>query len=181
MILAVVTPKSHWDGLQPIGARLSGRVDLPQGQPVVRAARASDAVRMAEIIAPYADAGVMLHKTPADLVAMIDQYRVATIGGRVMACGGIRFVNQNTVEIVGLAVDRDAQGMGAGAALMEVLHLDAREQGGERLYALTMESAFFERFGYRKGSVSEVPEKFALDCASCSRRVGCREQMVILD
>ena len=181
MRLAVVSSDAAWSLIQPIGARRPVRPGAPKAQPVVRSARASDAVQMAAIIAPYAAAGVMLHKTPAQLQSVIGSYRVATIRGRVVACGGIRFVNADTVEIVGLAVDGAAQGLGAGAALMDALHADARAQGGKRLYALTMEAAFFERFGYRKGSVSEVPEKFALDCATCSRRVGCKEQMVILD
>ncbi len=167
--------------IQPIGARRPLRPGTPKSQPVVRAARAADAVQMAAIITPYAAAGVMLPKTPAQLETVIETFRVATIRGRVVACGGIRFVNGATVEIVGLAVDPSSLGLGAGAALMEALHKDARAQGGQRLYALTMEAAFFARFGYRKGMVAEVPEKFQLDCATCSRRIGCKEQMMILD
>lgn len=154
---------------------------LPAAAVGIRTATPADAERISGIIAPWAAAGVMLPKSPELLREQAGGWQVAVLDGRVVGSVGLRPVNASTVEVVGLAVADGLRGRGVGALLLDGALQRAAADGWRRVFALTLEPGFFGRFGFREGSVHEVPEKIRLDCASCSRRDRCIERMMILD
>ena len=147
----------------------------------LRRARTSDARAVADLIAPWAAAGVMLPKTPRQLRDAADDTIVAERGGEVVGSVGLRRIDDVTAEVVGLVVSDAAQGTGTGGRLLDAVLDEAAARGHTRIFALTLQPGFFARAGFREGRVTEVPEKIRLDCARCPRRVGCRERMMILE
>jgi amino-acid N-acetyltransferase len=149
--------------------------------PLVQAADPEHVDAMARIVAGHARRGLMLPRSPGELIDSLPDFLVVDHGGEVMAMGGLRFYSGGSAEVIGLAVQNHARGSGFGRRVVEALVGRARAGGADRLFALTLEPAFFERLGFREISFGAVPEKVTRDCVACPFRVGCRETPVGLD
>jgi ribosomal protein S18 acetylase RimI-like enzyme len=63
-----------------------------------------------------------------------DAYALAIVGGSVLGYGMLRGWDEGyTVPSLGIALHRDARGMGLGKAMMLYLHAEARRRGAERI------------------------------------------------
>ncbi len=175
--------RSAAEGLRlPILPPVQGVAAPAAPAPLLRPARRSDVGAMASLINGWAARGAMLPRSPADLCRAFRDYVVAADGeGRVAACGGLRLYTPALGEVVGLAVDEARRGEGLGAAVVTRLLDHARALRLERVFALTLEPAFFGRLGFRTVVRTGIPEKVASDCRGCARREGCREVAVLLE
>ncbi len=155
-------------------------VHLDEGAVVdIREARLPDSVEISALIAPFAAQGVMLPKSAAQVAEAIDRYRVAVVGDRIVGSVGWRPVPPGTAEVVAFAVASEAQGRGVGGRLLDAILREVEAAGRDRVFAMTLRPALFERVGFRRGRHHEVPEKIRMDCVRCPRRVGCREILVL--
>ena len=142
----------------------------------LRPARPADAESIAALIAEYAATGIMLSRTPADILLAIEDYVVAVDAhDRVLACGAVREYSPSLAEVSAIAVARAAHGHGLGSRIVRAVEALARRRGVMEVFALTLVPAFFEELGYRIVERSRYPEKVRRDCASCARRFGCAE------
>ncbi len=148
---------------------------------LVRAAEPGHVDRMARLVAEHAHKGLMLPRSRHELSDSLPDFLVVEDGGEVMAMGGLRFYPGGSAEVIGLAVQNHARGSGFGRRVVEALRDRARAGGAYRLFALTLEPAFFERLGFHVMDFGAVPEKVARDCVACPFRVGCRETPVGLE
>ncbi len=86
---------------------------------------------------------------------------VAEQGGLIVGCVGIESFDRFGL-LRSLAVRKDRQGHGIGAALFERAIARASDKGMECLFLLTMTAeAFFARRGFMKVERSRVPERVA--------------------
>ncbi|HEV7171828.1 MAG TPA: amino-acid N-acetyltransferase [Pedococcus sp.] len=131
-------------------------------QVVVRSARTSDVRAIRDLVAPLAEAGVLVTKDAVTYYEAVQQFRVAELGGRVVGCGALHVMWEDLAEIRTLAVSPDAHGKGVGASLLTTLMDDARDLGVSRLFCLTFEVGFFARHGFEaiEGQAVE-PEVYA--------------------
>lgn len=145
----------------------------------LRPAVPADVTAMAELINRYADEGLMLPKTPEALFRSIRDFVVVVdMSGMLCACGGLRVYSAESAEIVGLAVSSAWQGRGLGALIVDRLVSDARSLNIARVFAMTLNEAFFARHGFRGIPRGLLPEKERADCRGCPRRMGCKEVAV---
>ena len=129
----------------------------------VRRARTSDVRAIRALVAPLADARVLVAKEAVAYYESLPDFRVAEdAGGRdgagspgLLGCGALHVMWEDLAEVRTVAVVPAAHGQGIGSSLLERLVQHARELGVRRLFCLTFETDFFARHGFVP--VDEVP------------------------
>lgn len=159
------------------------RVQSPvvPGTPVtVRSARITDMLQVEPLINGFAEQNLMLPKTREQLVRLFREFVVAVDpDGRVLGCGGLRIFSDTLAEIISLAVDESAHGLGIGGMVVERLVEDARELGIQSIFALTLRDGFFHRLGFRTVPKEMFPAKVWADCRNCPKLYACDEIAVV--
>lgn len=150
------------------------------GRPVIRRARIADVEEMATLINNYANDGIMLPKTPAQLFNHLRDFIVADADGSVVGCAGLKILWRDLAEIISLAVHPDWQGRGLGRALCEPLIEDARALGIATVLALTYQVTFFHKLGFEIVPRHNLSQKVWQDCQFCAKHDCCDEIAMIL-
>lgn len=145
-----------------------------------RPARADDARRIAELINYHAERGRMLHRSLESVYENLRAFQVAEEDGRIVGCVAVGLFWSDLAEVKSLAVDPAEQGRGVGGKLLQAAIADARRLGLKRLFALTYETSFFERSGFRKIDRGTLPEKVWRECVACPKADQCDEVAMIL-
>jgi amino-acid N-acetyltransferase len=142
----------------------------------VRRARLGEAQAIADLNNHFADEALMLRRTPEMITLAIDDYVVAvTPRGVVVGCGALKEYSPSLAEVAGIAVAGDAHGRGLGRQIVGAVEALAVKRGIRDVFALTLQSAFFEAIGYVRTDRAHYPEKVRRDCAGCARRAACDE------
>ncbi len=152
----------------------------PELGPVhVRRARLAEAPAIADLNNHFADAALMLRRTPDTVGLAIDDYVVAvTSRGVVVGCGALKEYSPSLAEVAAIAVAPDAHGRGLGRQIVAAVEQLAVKRGVHHVFALTLQPAFFEVIGYARADRAHYPEKFRRDCAGCARCAACDEVCV---
>ena len=144
-----------------------------------RAARASDVSAVHHLVAHYADEGLLLPRTEAEIREHIERFIVLVENGdgqeKFLGCVALEPYGADLAEIRSLAVEPDARGHGHGVGdrLMKAAMDTARRRRIARLFAVTHRPEFFERYGFTTGPRQMVPEKIERDCVGCPKREHC--------
>jgi len=115
----------------------------------VRGALPRDVPRIAELVGAHVADRRLLAKDLVTLYEDVQEFVVAESAAQVVGAGALHVMWSDLAEIRSLVVDPEARGRGTGARLVEALLARARALELERLFCLTFEVAFFERFGFR--------------------------------
>jgi amino-acid N-acetyltransferase len=78
-----------------------------------------------------------------------------------------------------LAVEEALQGNGIGKKLLEFCLEDAKELQLNRVFALTYQTDFFDKFGFHKVEKLTLPQKIWGDCVHCAKFSDCDEIAVL--
>lgn len=152
----------------------------PGTQVFVRPARIADMLQVEPLINGFAKENLMLPKTREQLVRQFREFVVATdADGRLLGCGGLRVFSDTLAEIISLAVDESAHGLGIGGKVVERLLEDAEVLGIRTVFALTLRDGFFHRLGFRTVPKEMFPAKVWADCRSCPKLHACDEIAVV--
>ncbi|MGI5836571.1 MAG: N-acetyltransferase [Chloroflexota bacterium] len=146
-----------------------------------RKARIADVPTMHRLINDHAEAGAMLARPLSELYENLRDFWVIEEGNKVIACCALHINWSDLAEVRSLAVDRGYQRQGLGRVLVNACIDEAREMGIPRVYALTRESEFFERVGFKRIAVNELPRKVWGECIRCPKFPECDEVAVVYD
>ncbi|MFP3937590.1 MAG: N-acetyltransferase [Phycisphaerae bacterium] len=146
----------------------------------IRHAKADDARRIAEMINYHAERGRMLHRSLESVYENLREFQVVEDDGRIIGCVAVGLFWSDLAEVKSLAVDPAEQGRGVGAELLQAAIADARRLGLKRLFALTYETGFFQRAGFRTIDRGTLPEKVWRECVACPKADHCDEIAMIL-
>ena len=147
----------------------------------IRPARIIDAAGICDLVNYYAERGRMLHRSLESAYAELREFQVAVADdGTVVGCVAVDVFWSDLAEIKSLAVRAASRGSGVGGQLMLAAVDDARRIGVRRLFALTYEQAFFERYGFQVIDRATLPEKVWRECIACPRVDACDEIAMIL-
>jgi amino-acid N-acetyltransferase len=105
---------------------------------------------MRRLVELFASERILLAKAPVQYYEDVQEFFVAELDGRIVGCAALHVLWEDLAEIRSVAVDPAAQGHGVGSSLVRRVLEVARELGIERIFVLTFEVAFFERFGFRE-------------------------------
>lgn len=148
---------------------------------LLRRATPGDADIVFELLDGYAKQGLVLPRTRTHVAGMIEDFLVAWDGVDIVGCAALRRYSPLLAEVGGLAVARHWHGHGIGRLLVEALVEEAIARDRTRIFALTLQPAFFHKLGFRTTNITEFPEKIARDCSTCARRERCPEICVVRD
>jgi len=124
--------------------------NAPGAGVLIRAARTPDVVHIKRLVDTYTGQRLLLAKDTVTLYEAVQEFRVAEIDGAVIGCGALHVLWQDLGEIRTLAIDPEHRGMKIGDRLLAELIRNARALGLQRLFALTFQTGFFSRHGFRE-------------------------------
>jgi amino-acid N-acetyltransferase len=130
-------------------------------RPLVRPATRADADQIWELVTCYTAQGLMLPRTHDQIAMNIDNYVVATSGGRVVACAALEEYSPSLAEISSVAVASTEHGKGLGTDVVMGVERLARARDITEVFALSLSDRFFLSMGYEATSISRYPEKLA--------------------
>ena len=146
----------------------------------IRPGRVSDVTGIQTQIQVYADRGLMIRRSLAELYQSIREFLVAVDQeNRVVGCVALHVFWEDLAEIRCLAVAEDAQGLGIGRRLVDVCWELARELEVKSIFALSSSPGFFERCGYHPIDKSELPQAVWSECVRCPSFPNCQEAALL--
>lgn len=146
----------------------------------IRDAKIGDVEAIHSLIRSYAELDRMLSRSKADIYENLQTFLVAQIDDLIVGCCALQIVWADLAEIKSLAVAENRVGVGVGTQLVSASIEKARELGLEQLFALTLETSFFEKTGFEKVDKTSLPMKVWSDCARCPKQDNCDETAVLL-
>lgn len=108
----------------------------------------------------YAAAGLTLVRSPEFAANHLGDYRVLRdASGGILGCVSLDEYSPSVAEVISLAVDRDAQGLGHGRQLIAAAIELARTRGYSELFAVSYSDELFLSCGFERAPLSTYPEK----------------------
>ena len=114
----------------------------------VRSAKISDAKAINALINSYAERDRMLFRSLADIYENLQTFIVAELDNNIVGCCALEVIWADLAEIKSLAVDGAYKEKGIGRGLVAAAVEQAVKLGVPRVFALTLEPAFFEKSGF---------------------------------
>jgi len=151
----------------------------PPGRIVIRAAQLGDAGAVVALIHGFWKPWLMMRRTLDEVSAAIATFVVADEGGEIAGCSSLFIYNPDLAELRSLGVRESSQGKGLGKALVDATLAEAEKLQVRRVFALTLETAFFERCGFQRIEKNLLPEKIWRDCIGCESFPSCNETAYI--
>ena len=145
----------------------------------VRSATISDAKAINALINSYAERDRMLFRSLADIYENLQTFIVAELDNNIVGCCALEVIWADLAEIKSLAVDGANKEKGVGRELVAAAVEQAAKLGVPKVFALTLEPAFFEKSGFEIVEKEMLPMKVWSDCARCSKQQNCDEIAVI--
>jgi amino-acid N-acetyltransferase len=130
-------------------------------RPLVRPAHGGDVDAILELVSAYAAEGLMLPRTREQVAMGIENYVVATLSGRVVACAALEEYSPSLAEVSSVAVARTEHGKGLGTDVVLGIERLARTRDINEIFALSLSDRFFLSMDYEATSISRYPEKLA--------------------
>jgi amino-acid N-acetyltransferase len=145
----------------------------------VRNAKVSDARTISNLINYYAEHDKMLFRSLAEIYENLQTFSVAEENGVIVGCCALEVIWSDLAEIKSLAVDPGHRKRGVGTLLVTAALTQAECLGVPKVFALTLEPAFFLRLGFRVVAKEAMPMKVWSDCARCPKQQECDEVAVL--
>lgn len=133
----------------------------PGGTLQVRRAKTSDVQVIRRLVDLYAADRILLSKATVALYEDIQDFVIAELVDGdsdpvIVGCGALHVIWQDLAEVRTIATDPAFAGRGIGGAVLARLLKNARELDVERVFVLTFEVSFFQRYGFEELDGSPV-------------------------
>lgn len=139
-----------------------------------RRAKISDAPAIHDLIAHYAEQGLLLSRTEDEVRRNIGHFLVQLDSDRIVACLSLEKYTPDLAEIRSVAVDPEIRGCGIGVKLISFALQEARKRNIARVFAVTHAPDFFERQGFIASPRKLMVEKVQRDCCACPKHRSCK-------
>lgn len=142
---------------------------------VIRDAARADVPGIARLLHDFAERGLLLPRTEAELYDAYTEFGVCEHDGALVGTGALHPYPPAFGEIRSLAVREGCQRHGLGARLAQWGEARAHDLGLPRVFVLTYRVRFFQRLGYRRLPRAHLPDKVWGDCFRCPKAEFCDE------
>lgn len=146
---------------------------------IIREATVLDVDRIVELINYHAQKGLMLSKTPYKVFSTIQNFFVAIKNNEIVGCAALNVIWKDLAEICSLAVDDKHKGMGIGKKLVEKCIEKAKNLKVPKVIALTYQTEFFEKMGFKLVDKDMFPRKLWRECLECPKLESCDESAYV--
>ncbi len=126
----------------------------------VRTAQPGDEHQISTLVNAWADEGLTLRRTPAEVLTRIGEFVIAHQGSRPIGCGALAVFSPSLAEIRSVAVDPTIKATGVGRHIMLFLMDTARALELDEIVLLTKVPGFFAKFGFREITPEMLPAAF---------------------
>jgi amino-acid N-acetyltransferase len=110
----------------------------------------------------FSASGLTLARTPEFAANHLPDYRVLRdASGGVVGCVALDEYSPSVAEVVSLAIEEDAQGLGHGRALIAAAVDLARTRGYTELFAVSYSDELFLTSGFERVPLTTYPEKIS--------------------
>lgn len=128
--------------------------------PPVEHAHERDITCIASLNNLFAPDGLTLMRSEEFVTSHLQDYLVVRAhDGMVLGCVALDEYSPSLVELVSLAVDPSAQGVGLGKRLITAAEELARQRGYPELFAVSLADGLFLGLGFRESTIERYPEK----------------------
>jgi amino-acid N-acetyltransferase len=134
-----------------------------------RKARMGDARAMHTLLNHFAfnERRELLPRSLSEIYENLQQFHVAEDAGRIVGTCALYVTWDNLAEVKALCVDEAYQKRGIGRALLDACLKDAQHLDIRRIFTLTVQPGFFEKYGFGHVSKSALPHKVWTECVRC--------------
>ncbi len=142
---------------------------------MIRKARISDARAIQGLIEGSASKGEMLHRSLSEIYDNIRDFYVFQGNRSLLGTCAVQICWEDLAEIRSLTVLEEERRKGIGSKLVKVCLGEAKQLGIRKVFALTYEPSFFQRFGFAIVDKATLPHKVWSDCLKCVKFPDCDE------
>lgn len=146
---------------------------------MIRKARIEDIKKIQGLINSFAAEDLMLPRSLNELYENLRDFWVAEENKKIVGCCALHVSWEDLVEIKSLAVAKNKQKKGYGAAMLSACFNEAKNLGAKKVFALTYKPEFFKKFGFRKIKHDSLPHKIWAECINCCKFPDCDEVALI--
>jgi amino-acid N-acetyltransferase len=151
---------------------------------MIRKPHISEVGEIKNLIEPFVKVGLILPRSLHSIYTTIRDIWVDADNGdspTITGCCALQISWVDLAEIRTLAVRKESQGSGLGAALVNACLQEARELGLKKVFTLTYIPEFFKKVGFREVDKATLPNKIWADCIHCQHFPDCSEIALIYD
>jgi amino-acid N-acetyltransferase len=110
----------------------------------------------------YSSEGLTLARTPEFAANHLSDYRVLRDAqGGIIGCVALDDYSPSVAELISLAVDQDAMGLGYGRKLIQAAVDLAKARGYAELFAVSYSDELFLSCGFERAPLDTYPEKIS--------------------
>jgi amino-acid N-acetyltransferase len=125
----------------------------------IRPLKNADIPGVLRLIEPLVQQGILLRRTPEQILERKDDYAVCEIDGSIHACGALHNWGDGQGEIAALATDPLYAHLGLGKRIVHYFIHRGAEQKLNRVFVLTTRTHdWFEYLGFRECGIDSLPE-----------------------
>lgn len=146
---------------------------------MIRKAKLSDVKEIQRLIKLYAPRGDILPRSLSELYDHLRDFFVSIQNRKVVGICALHICWDDLAEVRSLAVEEKDRNKGMGAKLVRACLEESKNLGVKRVFALTYQPDFFERFGFKKVDKTVLPHKIWTDCLKCVKFPDCDETAVL--
>jgi len=141
----------------------------------IRKANIEDVSEIQKLINRYAKEDLMLPRSLNELYETTRDFFVYVEKGKIFGCAALHIAWENLAEIRSLAIAPTRKNKGAGRRLLVACMEEARKLKIKKIFALTYETEYFKKFGFKRIPKSKLPHKIWSECIKCFHFPNCKE------
>jgi amino-acid N-acetyltransferase len=142
---------------------------------MIRKARIGDARAIQGLIEGSASKGEMLHRSLSEIYDNIRDFYVFQGNRSLLGTCAVHICWEDLAEIRSLTVLEEERRKGIGSKLVKACLREAKQLGIRKVFALTYEPSFFQKFGFAIVDKGTLPHKVWSDCLKCVKFPDCDE------
>lgn len=140
-----------------------------------RKAKLSDAKTIHNLINAAAATGAVMPRSLSEIYESIRDFLVAEENGKITGCCSLHIAWENLAEVRSLVIIPAQQKKGVGAKLLQATLKEAKQLALPKVFALTNQPEFFQKYGFERISRKALPHKIWGDCLKCPKFPKCDE------
>jgi amino-acid N-acetyltransferase len=146
---------------------------------IIRKPYTDEAESISELLASYAQKGIVLPRTVDEIRNSLETWLVAEYDNKIVGAVSRYDYGQKLLEIRSLVVSNDYSKQGIGSILVKLMIRELQREGKEKLFVLTYSPEFFKKNGFLEVPKGSLPEKIWKDCINCVNKDSCGETALI--
>jgi len=150
---------------------------------LIRKAKIEDIKRIHSLTKEYGERGIILPRSLSELYDHVRDFFVCIDekdGPKLSGTCAMHICWEDIAEIRSLVVLPEYRGKNMGSKLVDACVSEAVTLGIYKLFVLTYQPRFFERFGFQQIDKAVLPHKVWADCLKCVKFPDCDEIALLL-